>query len=239
MKKVYLFLLISLIMVIGFSGSAHAIIIINNYDNVDWSGSFTLNGSGSGVVNPIVMVGFNPQPEPPGVFDTELVSLDLANPMMPTISVPTLGIQRFGILFSTFIVDDNNIPVPLQINASGVPDINGHFGFNVMGLAGGSFFDVFFDISMDSGGVFDPASWVGFNPQPEPPGFPIGSASIGFDFRFTNLLAAEANLSMSIVDANGNAMSLTNVVPEPSSILLLGSGLIGLAGVLMKRRRRK
>lgn len=237
MKK-YLFLLISLIMVIGFSGSAHAIIIVDGYDNVDWSGSFTLQGSGSGVVNPIVMVGFNPQPEPPGVFDTELVSLDLANPMMPTISVPTLGIQRFGILFSTFIVDDNTIPVPLQINASGVPDINGHFGFNVMGLAGESFFDVFFDITMDSGGVFDPASWVGFNPQPEPPGFPPGFASIGFDFRFTSLSAVAANLSMGIVDDNGTAL-VFNVVPEPSSILLLGSGLIGLAGVLMKRRRRK
>lgn len=236
--KRYLFLLISLIMVIGFSGSAHAIIIVDGYDEVDWSGSFTFNGSGSGVVNPIVMVGFNPQPESPGVFDTELVSLDLANPMMPTISMPTLGIQRFGILFSTFIIDDNTIPVPLQINALGVPDINGQFGFNVMGLAGESFFDVFFDITMDSGGVFDPASWVGFNPQPDPPGFPTGSASIGFDFMFTSLSAVEANLSMRIVDNNGTAL-VFNVVPEPSSILLLGSGLIGLAGVLMKRRRCK
>jgi hypothetical protein len=235
MKKVYLFLLISLIMVIGFSGSAHAIIIINNYDEVDWSGSFTLQGSG-GFVNPIVMVGFNPQPELPGVFDTELVSLDLANPRMPTISVPTLGIQRFGILISTFIIDDNGIPVPLQINASGVPDINGHIELNVMGLGGESFFDLFYDITFDSIGVFDPASWVGFNPQPEPPGFPLGSASIGFDFRFTSLSATEVNLSMGIVDVNGNTMSFVGV-PEPSSILLLGSGLIGLAGVLMKRRR--
>jgi hypothetical protein len=60
MKKMFM-LLTGLLMVLGFALPVQAIIV----DNVDWSNSFLLQGSG--LENPLVRVGFNPQPEPPAI----------------------------------------------------------------------------------------------------------------------------------------------------------------------------
>ena len=65
--------------------NADAISIVNSYDAVDWTGSIDLQGSG-GVENPLLRVGFNPQPEPPNP-DAPVPDLDLTDPTSPALSV--------------------------------------------------------------------------------------------------------------------------------------------------------
>jgi hypothetical protein len=153
--------------------------------------------------------------------------------MTPVLNVPPDPFRdgkSFRILFGIAYTE------PLRINAPGAPDEFGHFEFEVQGPTGESFFDVSFDVFTSTGGVPDRSSWVGFNPQPEPPGFPAGAGLIGFDFDFISM--SEATLRLQVVDNMRNPISFT-VVPEPSTLLLLGSGLAGLAGLRRKFKGSK
>lgn len=140
---------------------------------VDWSNSFLLQGTG--FENPLVRVGFNPQPDPP--FPPDLF---LDDPTRPRLTVPTGGISTFQILFA--ISDTGPLSIRAGVPPISVPDPSGHFEFQVLNPSGDAVFDVFFDMTTSSGGVPDRSSWVGFNPQPDPPGLPAGAGAIGFDF---------------------------------------------------------
>lgn len=188
------------------------------YGIVDWSHAIDLQGTG-GIENPIVRVGFNPQPEPPGHTGP---GVNLTNPMMPVLTTPTEGEPDFEIFFA---IANSGV---LTINALGAPDPFGHFEFEVLyATSGAKAYDVLFDITTSSGGVPDKMSWVAFNPQPEPPGLP-GAGTIGFDFYFTSL--SEATLGMQVLDSSGRSFSFT---PEPATALLFGLGSL----VLLRKRR--
>ena len=198
---------------------------------VDWGNTFTLQTSG-GPVNPLVLVGFNPQPEPPiGSV------LDFGNPN-GTSSEPTVTAngtfesdQLFQILFA---MEGPGISFS---NTTGAPDDLGHFEFSALDAAGAILFNIMFDLTTSSNGVPN-GDWVGFNPQPEPPAYlPGQGAAIGFNTGFTSFSAV--TLKLQIQDAQGNALNFSEapaVVPVPAAIWLFGTALVGLVGFSKRRK---
>ncbi|MBU4271217.1 MAG: PEP-CTERM sorting domain-containing protein [Planctomycetes bacterium] len=101
-----------------------------------------------------------------------------------------------------------------------------------MNSAGEKVFDVIFDMGTSSGGV--PIDWVGFNPQPEPPGINGDACAIGFDFQFDSY--SEATLQFQVLDVDSDPISFT-LIPEPTTWVLLASGGACLLLLTIRRRR--
>ena len=188
-------------------------------DPVDWTNSFLLQTSGS-FENPLVRIGFNPQPEPPEVLSV----LDLGEPTQPFIRVPDAGVSEgnMQILFG--------IQSPFTIDAIGEPD-SGLYSFLLDGGTPETNFMVNIDMQSESGGIPIPGSWVSFNPQPEPPKLGAGPDSIGFEFQFDQ--TSPAFLSMEILDSGSNPLSFT-VVPEPTCVPIF---IMALTTFCFRRRK--
>ena len=208
------------LVLIGLGGPAAAVM-------VDWDNAFALQTNG-GISNPAVLVGFNPQPDPPA-FAT-LLNVD--NQMMPTWTIAGgFGPQPFRILFALNQTD------LIRFDVTGTPDASGHFAFDAVDGSGTPLFNIMFDLTTSSGGVPD-GSWVGFNPQPDPPADFLlgGGAAIGFDFQFTIL--SEAVLAVQIQEVEGNALGFTpSPVPLPAAVWMFFSALGGLGFVGWRQRR--
>jgi len=194
---------------------------------VDWSDAYLFQ---SGFDNPLVLVGFNPQPEPPA---TVYHPPEPGKSSSPGFSVETTG-SDFQILFA---ISDS---MPLSIDTSNSTLVNGHYEFDVLGSSASStaltpVYKVLFDMGAGDGGFPDPLSWYGFNPQPEPPALGPGFAAMGFGVSFPALTSAD--FSFQIYDvANQSYYSLEySPVPEPSSILLFCTGLAGF-GIWRKKK---
>jgi hypothetical protein len=124
--------------------------------------------SGPGPVDPALLVGFNPQPDPPG----DNAAIDLRNPSDPSIDQPGSGV--FTILFGMHGHGPGGDPYSFTVPTGG-PLISGRLAtFKLLAQGDGSVFQASFDISGYTGG------WVDFNPQPDPPGF--GGSFVGFSF---------------------------------------------------------
>jgi hypothetical protein len=206
----------------GAASASQANVFAPNYTFSDGTKGFLLTSSG-GPINPGVIVGFNPQPDPPGdVADGTLIAL--LNPADPLLVSPsTQGSFNFliGLLFPG---DGSVIPLP------DAPGGDHH---------GAGFRDVFdghtFDVTLDFGpGPVVPGSWASFNPQPEPPGDVLG-VSLQFapedPFAGFSILVDGTDQLTFALDANGG-------VPEPASWALMLMGFGGLGAVLRARRRR-
>ena len=196
---------------------------------VDWGNTFTLQTSG-GPVNPLVLVGFNPQPEPPGYRGSVL---DFGTSSEPTVTANDTfeSDQLFQILFA---MEGQGISFS---NTAGAPDRFGHYEFSALDAAGAILFNILFDLTTSSNGVPN-GDWVGFNPQPEPPAYlPGQGAAIGFNTGFTSFSAV--TLKLQILDAQGNALNFSEapaVVPVPAAVWLFGTALIGLVGFSKRRK---
>ena len=190
---------------------------------VDWGNTFWLQGSGP-YENPMVRVGFNPQPEPPGV---QWAALDLKPAEFKLMGEvdedPADGMRILFAICNT---------TPFSINATGVPD-GGHYEFEVLNSAGGKVFDVIFDMSTSSGG--DTIDWVGFNPQPEPPGL-VGAGVIGFDFEFDSY--STLTLQCQVLNVDSDPIGFRQI-PEPATWILLASGGAFLLLLTIRRRRER
>ncbi len=192
----------------------------SNYTFPDGIHGFALEGYLPAVqnvlVNPGVLVGFNPQPDPPGTPATDLF---LGNAMHPELLnlAPLSGFQFIMSLVLPSGSCDSSIPMP---NSDGVT------GFHCTEMAGDETANVNVALQFSGpGGVVD---WVSFNPQPDPPG-DVNS----YDLTFGGEDAAVA-FSVSV---NGQPLDF-RLVPEPSTIGLLGVGLIGLGSLHRWRRDR-
>lgn len=176
---------------------------------------------GTGLVNPAVLVGFNPQPDPPGTPPT---TVDLVNPLAPSITQPGAG--EFTILFGMHGASAGD-PYSL-VSPAGAPNSDGITSFFMTG--DGSVFKVSFDISGYQGG------WVGFNPQPDPPG-DWADGTVGYAFQGDPMVTWTVDIGS--FDANGafvgQGLLGFSEVPEPFTAALLLAALPGLAAT---RRRR-
>jgi hypothetical protein len=131
------------------------------------------------------------------------------------------------------------------------------FGFD----DGGTVYRVEVDVSSSSGLVIDPAGFVGFNPQPEPPnpasivGFnpqpepPLPGHAVGFEFPMKSLGAAASaagpdtiTLTMQILDDADNPVELAYVgsVDVPGlnrwGLVWLALALVGVVLLIPLRR---
>jgi hypothetical protein len=211
---------------VASAGAANASKIDNlpqfapNYTFADGAKGFALTTSG-GPINPGVIVGFNPQPDPPGDGDDGAL-IALLNPADPVLFSPARG-GSFSFLIGLLMPGDGSVlPLPDAPNGDGMTAerfmLDGHL-FEI-GLA------------FSGPGAIDPGSWVGFNPQPDPPGDVLGGA---FSFNVEGDPFMGFNIS---IDGNALDFALAPGVPEPSAwgLMLLGFG--GLGAALRSRRRR-
>ncbi len=172
--------------------------------------------SHGGVINPGVLVGFNPQPEPPG---KGLTVLDLSNPFAPTFFNPT-GAPGYSLIFAITGLGDAMIPLP------DAPNSDGRTGFRQ--LIGGHVLDV----EMIFGpGPSDPASWVAFNPQPDPPGDWFGAKFL-FGGQQDPIYTYQFKLDDKVL-----SFTLASV-PEPAGWALMIAGF-GLMGAMLRASRRR
>jgi hypothetical protein len=166
----------------------------------------SLHTSG-GVVNPGVIVGFNPQPDPPG-FPT----LDLTNPFEPKLVQPD-GPATFDFVMSINGLIGLLLPAVQKPNADGVTEFSIDWG------------DHKFDVALIFSGPGAIRDWASFNPQPEPPG-------VWFADAITFAGKGDPSVSFSMFE-DGTRLSFS--APEPSTWAMMGLGFAAL-GVLAHRR---
>ncbi|WP_394764380.1 PEPxxWA-CTERM sorting domain-containing protein [Phenylobacterium sp.] len=202
----------------GVGGAAN---FAPNYTFADGAKGFKLTSHG-GPINPGVLVGFNPQPDPPGIGDDGLL-IALLNPGDPKLISPSTGgafsfrlaLQGFG--------DGSVIPLPDAPNSDGFTSLRFLSGLHAI------------SISLQFGpNQVDQGSWKGFNPQPDPPGDVLAG-----QFNFTTMADPFMAFEISI-DGQPLTFAMDDTgagVPEPATwgLMLLGFG--GLGAALRARRR--
>ncbi len=178
---------------------------------------FALTSHG-GVINPGILVGFNPQPDPPG--DVGRPTIDLRDPFAPVITHPAESQGWQFLLALTGVAGDGSvIPLP-TFSREGALSTRAVLGDHVflIGLLFGP-------------GIVNRGSLVGFNPQPDPPGDVLAG-----QFNFQG--AADPFMAFTISE-DGTPLSFNYAaggVPEPAEWALMLSGF-GLIGAVLRRRR--
>jgi len=206
-----------------------------NYLFPDNSIGFALKSQG-GVVNPGVLVGFNPQPDPPG---TPIPFIALDDATFPVITqyppgpcAPSAcGSFQFQMSFlgvGTPGLTDPPDPefigaTPATADALPMDIDRTAFSF----IADGHTFDVTLYV-LGPGNVQD---WVAFNPQPDPPG---DGWAVSFDF---GPFTGDPQVGFSVNEDN-NPLSFQLTTPLPAALPLFAGGL-GVLGALAARRKRQ
>lgn len=200
--------------------------------SIDWSEAFALRARGAGL-DPAVLVGFDPQPEPP---IAARAALDLADRTSPILvlrdqSNPPGGLQLFD-FFLAFDVPGQTIAIiPCFLPSDRLPQLELEIRSDT--ATGPLLFTLLADFSTSSGGLVDPASVVGFDPQPDPPG--EFGARFGLTLAFDEL--SDVQVRLSVWPADGPPLAFTQV-PEPSAFALLGLGVAACAASRRRNARR-
>jgi len=218
---------------VALAGPAAAASIEPNYLFPDGSPGFSLVNPPepdlpAGFINPGLLVGFNPQPDPPGIPPTTLgwespTELVLSNGFASAGGVTYRIYLSFLGVGSASMPDINAYPPgPCRADIDCTPGFVGT-GFSFDTTSGGQSheFDVF--LGFTGGGGFN-GSWVSFNPQPDPPGDGV-FVDIGFHG------VGDPDMSVAVLE---DGIPLAFSTPEPATFALLG---VGFSGLLLMRRR--
>ena len=191
-----------------------------NYHFADGRLGYSLVSRG-GPINPGVLVGFNPQPDPPGDGDHGAL-IALLNPSSPLLFDPNLAASWSWSISLVGMADGSVMPLPVA------PE-NGH-NTSVENMIDGH--DVVISLGFGPGPI-DPTSWASFNPQPDPPGDFLGGmfsfATPGDPWMFFDVFVDGQQLSFDLAPPSG--------APEPATWDMLIGGFIGAGAVLRLRRR--
>jgi hypothetical protein len=196
---------------------ADAATLLPAYTFPDGSAGFEFRTSG-GITNPAVLVGFNPQPDPPGLPET---TADLRDPTSPVFG-QTTGATAYLVTVSLLLPGTPGLLLP----AVNPPDRDGRVQVTCDGSVAqacdGSVFQI--SLAFPAGGV---TSWSSFNPQPDPP---------GIYFSYLATFSGEPTFALSITDG-GNPLTFSPV-PEPATWALMAVGFVSLGAIAMRRRAK-
>jgi hypothetical protein len=204
-----------------------------NYDFPDGSPAFSLQAAlapeaPAGLLNPGLLVGFNPQPDPPGIPPTMLAwenptTFVLSNGFASPGGVTYRIYLSFLGIGSASMPDINAYPPgPCRADIDCAPGFAGT-GFSFDTTIGGQSHEFDVLLGFTGGGGFN-GSWVSFNPQPDPPG-----DGVFVDMGFNGV--GDPNMSVTVLE---DGIPLAFNTPEPATLSLLG---IGFSGLLLMRRR--
>ncbi len=197
----------------------------SNYTFPDGSAGFDLGVSlpagnttltSDGLLLPAVLVEFNPQPDPPGTPPT---FLSLTDPTAAMFTNTSTGSYAFVMSFLNLLPDGCHATSISAPNSDGVGA-----GLSCSGALGDDP-DVAIDVGLTFEGPAGVKDWGSFNPQPDPPGDVAG---------FTMTFPADATL---IVRISADDTPLDFSVPEPGTLGLFGTALVGLAAWRRRQRR--
>ena len=187
------------------------------YTFPDGSAGFEFRTSG-GITNPGVLVGFNPQPDPPGFPAT---TADLRDPTSPVFD-QTSGGAAYLVTVSLLLPGTPGLLLP----AVSPPDRDGRVQVTCDGsvtkACDGSVFQI--SLAFPAGGV---TSWSSFNPQPDPP---------GIYFSYLAAFSGAPTFALSITD--GGSPLTFSPVPEPATWSLMAVGFVSLCAFAMRRRAK-
>ena len=203
-------------LLVAAAGSAHAVdgSVMPNYTFPDGTRGFMLQATNPGLIDPCWLIGFGPVTG----ANSPVTTLDLTHPAAAIFNSPADG-GPFMLEWSIVDFGDGSVTPPPAPNADGLTSfqhtLDGHL----------------FDSTFAFGpGPVDAASWVAFNPQPDPPGFEFG---VNFTFG-----PPDAFLRFQVTeDGTPLNFALEGGVPEPTTWSLLIAGF-ALAGAGLRRRRR-
>jgi hypothetical protein len=180
-----------------------------NYTFPDGSKGFAFMTTG-GLLNPEVLVGFNPQPDPPGFGGSR--DMTPGGGRVTQIATP-LSDTGYGFLIALLNVGPDAMePLPPA------PNSDGNTGIAFM--ADGSVFR----ISLNFAGPGSVIGWAAFNPQPEPPGNFVG-AQFGYP------VAGDPVVTFSLTENERPLILTLAPAPEPVAWALMLIGIAGIGGV--------
>jgi hypothetical protein len=184
-----------------------------------------LTSLSDGLLLPGVLVGFNPQPDPPG----DVGKIDLGDPERPTIDLDAFGAGTYTFLFGVDLPTGG-----ADFRVFGAPNSDHIFSFEYGGFVlDGVASEALVTVTI-AGFAGD---WVSFNPQPDPPG-DFADNSIGFAFSADPMLSLTEQIGT--LDQNGDFVpngdgAISFAVPAPAAVALFP---VALAALGFARRRR-
>jgi hypothetical protein len=197
-----------------------------------------------GFDNPIFWVAFNPQPEPPGA--PYRVNVNTSTDPNALVFRETYGGTDPAQLFFGIGATDSLVGRSITSSIIGGDTIRFEVFRPVAGAPNQLEYTANINFeAVETGGFLFPGSLVAFNPQPEPPGIPFYSL-VSFNLLFPSIGSAAplpltsgslVDMTLRLTDAQGNPIALQSV-PEPGTMMLLGSGLVGLIGYGRKRLKK-
>jgi hypothetical protein len=197
---------------------AGATTLLPAYTFPDGSAGFEFRTSG-GITNPGVLVGFNPQPDPPGL--PILPTADLRDPSSPIFDQDA-QLTSYLVTVSLLLPGTPSLLLPANVILGTDEVARVTCDGSVTKACDGSVFQI--SLAFPAGGV---TSWSSFNPQPDPP---------GIYFSYLATFRGDPTFALSITDG-GNPLTFSPV-PEPATWGLLAVGFASLGALAMWRRTK-
>jgi hypothetical protein len=194
---------------------ADAATLLPAYTFPDGSAGFEFRTSG-GLTNPGVLVGFNPQPDPPGV---PTVTGDLRDPTSPVFD-QTGEAATYLVTVSLLLPGTPSLLLPAVLAGDGSVTIT--CDGSVSKVCDGSVFK----LSLAFRGIMSwslPPDTEGFDPS-------------GVYFQYLATFGGEPTFALSITDGD-NPLTFTPV-PEPATWGMMAVGFVSLGALAMRRRAK-